>query len=105
VEQLFEHKIHLQRMDSVVINIQATIQNLSPIICSVIIIKLNIPPPNNIARSVDLILSNVKVWTVVLLNPNFSSITNVKYKEKGNLNNSLPKNIVPKKVKLINSRI
>ena len=40
---------------------------------------------------------------MVLLKPNFSSIIKILYNEKGKFKISLPKKIIPKKLKLISS--
>src|SRR3989339_240191 len=46
-------------------------------------IPANIGIPSTVPNANDLNKSSIKVFTVVLLNPNFSSITNVEYIEKG----------------------
>jgi nickel-dependent lactate racemase len=46
-------------------------------------------------------LSKKKVFLLVLLNPNFSSITKVLYNENGILIISLPILIIPKKIKVM----
>ena len=60
-----------------------------------------IEPPKIIVIKSPLILSKKNNFLVDLLNPNFSSITNVLYKEKGILMISLPIIIIPKKIRVI----
>ena len=60
-----------------------------------------IEPPKIIVIKSPLIISKKNNFLVDLLNPNFSSITNVLYKEKGILMISLPIIIIPKKIRVI----
>jgi hypothetical protein len=52
-------------------------------------------------RPQDFSLSVMKVLSVVLLNPYFSSITNVLYQENGKVSISLANMIIPKKIRAI----
>ena len=60
-----------------------------------------IEPPKIIVIKRPLILSKKNIFLLALLNPNFSSITKVLYKEKGILMISLPTIIIPKKNKVM----